>query len=204
MVEYDLNNDFPREKEWLENCPAEEKLRFKIGGCFYDAETKEQKRVFTLTAARKLNLKILSAIQSFMIMSDRVDIFNNQNDKISFNNIQKAIDEHLPKETKEEIQRRKESLIAFEKAHPEIFGEIDTQQKGFFRWNGQKLARCLLCAKSAKNKKKQVIVEAARMPQSVGFYQREIDCFQRKKPQRTQSDTFKDVLRQQIKSFQTK
>lgn len=125
MAEYNLNDDFPREKEWLENCPAEERMRFRIGGCFYDAETKEQKRVFTLKAARKLNLKILSAIQSYMLMSDRVDIFNNQKDKISFNNIQKAIEEHLPADTKEDIQKRKECLIAFEKAHPEIFGEID-------------------------------------------------------------------------------
>lgn len=125
MAKYDLNKDFPDQKGWLAMCSEEEKIEFIYGGCCYDTETAEGKRVFTLRAARKYSLNDLYAIQSYMIMSDKVDALNPGKAAISFNNILKAEKEHYPPPTKEEKEETERALMRFKKAHPEFFGVID-------------------------------------------------------------------------------
>lgn len=125
MAKYDLNKDFPDQKGWLAMCSDKEKEAFIAGGVLYECETGEYKRVFTLRAARKYNLDGLYCIQEYMIMSDKVDIFNNQKDIISFENITKAIKENYPPETKADREETERKLLEFKKAHPEFFGVID-------------------------------------------------------------------------------
>ena len=124
MANYDLNKDFPTQKEWLAMCSPKEEQDF-IYGCCYDTETGEGKRVFTLRAARKYTLEQLYCIQSFMIMSDSVDILNAGKGCISFDNVLKAIEEHYPKPTKADREETQRKLLEFKKAHPEFFGVIE-------------------------------------------------------------------------------
>ena len=125
MEKYDLNKDFPTQKEWLAGCSPKEEQDFIYGCCCYDTETGEGKRVFTLRAARKYTLEQLYCIQSFMIMSDSVDILNAGKGCISFNNILKAIQEHYPPPTKADREETERKLLEFKKAHPEFFGVIE-------------------------------------------------------------------------------
>lgn len=125
MEKYDLNKDFPTEKEWLAMCSPREIEAFFYGGCCYDLETNEGKRVFTLRAARKYTPEQLFCIQEYMIMSDSVDILNTGKGCISFNNILKVEKERTPPPTKEEKEETERSLLRFKKAHPEFFGEIE-------------------------------------------------------------------------------
>ena len=125
MEKYDLNNDFPTQKEWLEDATKEEQQAFIYGLCCYDTETGEGKRVFTLRAARKYTLEELYCIQSFMIMSDSVDILNAGKAAISFSNILKAEKELLPPPTKEEKAEVERKLLEFKKSHPELFGVVE-------------------------------------------------------------------------------
>ena len=128
MKKYDLNKDFPDQKGWLEMCSPEEKKAFIFGGCCcFDTETDEGKRVFTLRAARKCSLTELYAIQSYMIMSDKVDILNEGKAAISFNNILKAEKEHYPPPSKEEKLETQRKLIEFKKSHPDFFGVIEEE-----------------------------------------------------------------------------
>ena len=127
MKKYDLNKDFPDQKGWLEMCSPEEKKAFIFGCCCFDTETDEGKIVFTLRAARKCSLTELYAIQSYMIMSDKVDILNEGKAAISFDNILKAEKEHYPPPSKEEKLETQRKLIEFKKSHPEFFGVIEEE-----------------------------------------------------------------------------
>lgn len=125
MAKYDLNKDFPTQKEWLAMCSPKEKQDFIYGGCCYDTETGEGKRVFTLRAARKYTLEQLYSIQDYIIMSDSVDGINSAKGCISFSNIIKAIQEHFPQPTKADREEMERKLLEFKKAHTEFFGVID-------------------------------------------------------------------------------
>lgn len=126
-TKYDLNKDFPDQKGWLAMCSPKERIDFIEGGLLYDTETGDDKRVFTLRAARKYTLDGLYNIQNYMIMSDRIDIFNNDKHKISFDNVLKAIQENYPPPTKADREETERSLMRFKKAHPEFFGVIDDE-----------------------------------------------------------------------------
>lgn len=125
MEKYDLNKDFPTQKEWLAMCSPKEEADFITGGVLFDANTEDGKKVFTLRAARRYRLDGLYKIENYMIMADRIDIFNNEKHKISFDNILKAIEEHYPPQTKADREETERSLMEFKKAHPEFFGVID-------------------------------------------------------------------------------
>lgn len=125
MEKYDLNKDFPTQKEWLAMCSPKEEVDFITGGVLFDANTEDGKKVFTLRAARKYTLDGLYKIQDYMIMADRIDIFNNEKHCISFNNILKAIQENYPPPTKADREETERSLMRFKKAYPEFFGVID-------------------------------------------------------------------------------
>lgn len=90
------------QRECFEVMSEEEKIEFIFGGCCYDVETGDGKRVFTLRAARKCSLDEIDAIMHYMTVADKVDILNNEKDAISFNNLYKAMKEKMPPPTEEE------------------------------------------------------------------------------------------------------
>jgi hypothetical protein len=75
-MKYDLNQDFPDQKGWLEGCSPKERAAFITGAILYAGATGDGSRVFTLRQARRYNLEGLYNIQQYMIMSDDVDILN--------------------------------------------------------------------------------------------------------------------------------
>ena len=122
---YDLNQDFPDQKGWLEMCSPKEEADFIVGGVLYEEATGEGSRVFTLRQARRYNLEGLYKIQQYMIMSDKVDILNSGKAAISFDNILKAIEEHYPPPSKKDREETERSLVEFKRSHPELFGEVE-------------------------------------------------------------------------------
>ena len=116
-----LKDDFPSQKEVLANMSREGIEDFIYGGCCYDIETGDGKRVFTLRAARKYEVKQLYCIMHYMIVSDKVDILGNEKDGISFDNITKAIEEQTPPPTPEERADTERSLEEFKKKHADLF-----------------------------------------------------------------------------------
>ena len=124
-MKYDLNQDFPDQNGWLEGCSPKEEADFIVGGVLYAEATGEGSRVFTLRQARRYNLEGLYKIQQYMIMADKVDIFNNEKHQISFDNILKAIEENYPPPTKADKEETERSLLEFKRSHPEFFGEAE-------------------------------------------------------------------------------
>lgn len=129
MAKRRLKDDFPTQKEWLEGLDEAGKRRFILGGCCYDVETGEGKRVLTLRAARKYDIDGLHAILDYMTMSDKLDILENHKDIISFGNIMKALKEKTPPPTPEENARMEEFFRKFEAEHPDFFKPIEGEEE---------------------------------------------------------------------------
>ncbi len=124
-----LKDDFPTQKEWLEGLSDAEIERFILGGCCYDVETGEGKRVLTLRAARKYTIDQLHMILDYMTMSDKLDILENEKDIISFGNIMKALKEKTPPPTPEEEARMQKFFEEFERTHPDFFAPIEGEEE---------------------------------------------------------------------------
>ncbi len=121
----DQIQSFPSQKEWLEGSSPEEQMKFILGSVLFSNATGDGSRVFTLRKARTYTRDELYAILDYMVISDKVDFFYNQKDRISFDNIQKAIEETLPPQTEADREETARSLLRFKAAHPEYFGEVE-------------------------------------------------------------------------------
>ena len=109
------------QREYFAVMSKEGKRDFIFGGCCYDVETGDGKRVFTLRAARKCSLEEIDAIMHYMTVADKVDVLNNEKDAISFNNLYKAMKEKMPPPTEEEIAETKNALKEFKQKHADLF-----------------------------------------------------------------------------------
>lgn len=116
-----IKNNLPSQKESFELMNEKEKIKFIIGGCCYDYETREGKKVFTLRAARKYDIDELYSIIDYMIIADNINILENEKAIIGFGNIVKALREKLPPLTKEEIYKMNECFKKIEKENPDFF-----------------------------------------------------------------------------------
>ena len=121
--------DFPTQEEWIASMTEEEKVKFVLGCCCYDKETGEGKRVLTLRAARKYNLDQLQMILDYMIVSDKLDIFANPKDYISFGNIMKALKEKTPPPTPEEEAAMMRVWEEFKLKHPDFFEPVQGDEE---------------------------------------------------------------------------
>lgn len=97
-----LEEETLTQRELFGIMSEEGKIDFIFGGCCYDVETGDGKRVFTLRAARKCSLDVIDAILHYMAVADKIDIVNNKKAAISFNNLYKAMKEKMPPPTEEE------------------------------------------------------------------------------------------------------
>lgn len=122
----DLGLEIPgSQKEWLDGSSPEEQKNFFLGSIFFSNATGDGSRVFTLRKARTYTREQLYAILDYMVMSDKVDFFYNSKDRVSFDNIQKAIGETLPPQTEADREETARSWLRFKAAHPEYFGEVE-------------------------------------------------------------------------------
>lgn len=119
----ELFKDAPTQGDLLAYMTEEGKKDFIFGGCCYDVETGEGRRVFTLRAARKCSLEEIEAILHYMTIADKIDILENEKDAISFYNLFKAMKEKLPPPTEEEKAETARAWERFTKKHPEFFGD---------------------------------------------------------------------------------
>lgn len=124
-----LKDDFPTQKEWLEGLSDAEIERFILGGCCYDVETGEGKRVLTLRAARKYTIDQLHMILDYMTMSDKLDILENEKDIISFGNIMKALKEKTPPPTPEQEAAMQRVWEEFKIKHPDFFEPVQGEEE---------------------------------------------------------------------------
>ena len=118
-----FEEDTLTQREYFEVMSKEGKRDFIFGGCCYDVETGDGKRVFTLRAARKCSLDEIDAIMHYMTVADKVDVLNNEKDAISFNNLYKAMKEKMPPPTEEEIAETENALKEFKRKHADLFKE---------------------------------------------------------------------------------
>ena len=118
-----FEEDTLTQREYFEVMSKEGKRNFIFGGCCYDVETGEGKRVFTLRAARKCSLDEIDAIMHYMTVADKVDVLNNEKDAISFNNLYKAMKEKMPPPTEEEKAETEKALKEFKRKHADLFKE---------------------------------------------------------------------------------
>ena len=125
-----LKDDFPTQQEWMEGLSEKEKQAFVLGGCCYDVETGDGKRVLTLRAARKYNIEQLHMILDYMIMSDKLDILENHKDIISFGNIMKALKEKTPPPTPEQEAAMQRVWEDFKIKHPDFFEPVQGEEEG--------------------------------------------------------------------------
>ena len=125
-----LKDDFPTQQEWLEGLSEKEKQAFVLGGCCYDVETGDGKRVLTLRAARKYNIEQLHMILDYMIMSDKLDILENHKDIISFGNIMKSLREKTPPPTPEQEAAMQRVWEEFRIKHPDFFEPVQGEEEG--------------------------------------------------------------------------
>ena len=116
-----FEEDTLTQRELFAVMSKEGKRDFIFGGCCYDVETGDGKRVFTLRAARKCSLEEIDAIMHYMTVADKVDVLNNEKDAISFNNLYKAMKEKMPPPTEEEIAETKNALKEFKQKHADLF-----------------------------------------------------------------------------------
>lgn len=116
-----FEEDTLTQREYFEVMSKEGKRDFIFGGCCYDVETGDGKRVFTLRAARKCSLEEIDAIMHYMTVADKVDVLNNEKDAISFNNLYKAMKEKMPPPTEEEIAETENALKEFKQKHADLF-----------------------------------------------------------------------------------
>ena len=116
-----FEEDTLTQREYFAVMSTEGKRDFIFGGCCYDVETGDGKRVFTLRAARKCSLEEIDAIMHYMTVADKVDVVNNEKDAISFNNLYKAMKEKMPPPTEEEIAETKNALKEFKQKHADLF-----------------------------------------------------------------------------------
>ena len=116
-----FEEDTLTQREYFAVMSKEGKRDFIFGGCCYDVETGDGKRVFTLRAARKCSLEEIDAIMHYMTVADKVDVLNNEKDAISFNNLYKAMKEKMPPPTEEEIAETKNALKEFKQKHADLF-----------------------------------------------------------------------------------
>ena len=116
-----FEEDTLTQREYFAVMSKEGKRDFIFGGCCYDVETGDGKRVFTLRAARKCSLEEIDAIMHYMTVADKVDVVNNEKDAISFNNLYKAMKEKMPPPTEEEIAETKNALKEFKQKHADLF-----------------------------------------------------------------------------------
>jgi 2C-methyl-D-erythritol 2,4-cyclodiphosphate synthase len=118
-----FEEDTLTQREYFEVMSKEGKRDFIFGGCCYDVETGDGKRVFTLRAARKCSLDEIDAIMHYMTVADKVDILNNEKDAISFNNLYKAMKEKTAK-----ILNVSPNLISIKAQTNEKCGEIGREE----------------------------------------------------------------------------
>lgn len=118
-----FEEDTLTQREYFAIMSKEGKRDFIFGGCCYDVETGDGKRVFTLRAARKCSLEEIDAIMHYMTVADKVDVLNNEKDAISFNNLYKAMKEKMPPPTEEEKAETKKALKEFKQKHADLFKE---------------------------------------------------------------------------------
>ena len=118
-----FEEDTLTQREYFAVMSKEGKRDFIFGGCCYDVETGEGKRVFTLRAARKCSLDEIDAIMHYMTVADKVDVLNNEKDAISFNNLYKAMKEKMPPPTEEEKAETEKALKEFKRKHADLFKE---------------------------------------------------------------------------------
>lgn len=118
-----FEEDTLTQREYFAVMSKEGKRDFIFGGCCYDVETGDGKRVFTLRAARKCSLDEIDAIMHYMTVADKVDVLNNEKDAISFNNLYKAMKEKMPPPTEEEKAETEKSLKEFKRKHADLFKE---------------------------------------------------------------------------------
>ena len=123
-----LKDDFPTQKEWMEGLSEKEKQAFVLGGCCYDVETGEGKRVLTLRAARKYNLEQLHMILDYMIMSDKFDGLENHRDLNSFANRRTAVREKTPPPTPEQEAAMQRVWEEFKIKHPDFFEPVQGEE----------------------------------------------------------------------------
>jgi hypothetical protein len=116
-----FEEDTLTQREYFAVMSKEGKRDFIFGGCCYDVETGDGKRVFTLRAARKCSLEEIDAIMHYMTVADKVDVLNNEKDAISFNNLYKAMKEKMPPPTEEEIAETENALKEFKQKHADLF-----------------------------------------------------------------------------------
>lgn len=116
-----FEEDTLTQREYFAVMSKEGKRDFIFGGCCYDVETGDGKRVFTLRAARKCSLEEIDAIMHYMTVADKVDVVNNEKDAISFNNLYKAMKEKMPPPTEEEIAETENALKEFKQKHADLF-----------------------------------------------------------------------------------
>ena len=112
----------------MESLTDKEKAAFVFGGCYYDKNTGEGKRVLTLRAARKYNIEQLHMILDYMIMSDKLDILENHKDIISFGNIMKALKEKTPPPTPEQEAAMQRVWEEFKIKHPDFFEPVQGEE----------------------------------------------------------------------------
>lgn len=124
-----LKDDFPTQQEWIAGMTEEEKVRFVLGGCCYEEETGEGKRVLTLRAARKYTIDQLHMILDYMTVSDKLDILENEKDIISFGNIMKALKEKTPPPTPEEEAAMMRVWEEFKIKHPDFFEPVQGEEE---------------------------------------------------------------------------
>lgn len=118
-----FEEDTLTQREYFAIMSKEGKRDFIFGGCCYDVETGDGKRVFTLRAARKCSLEEIDAIMHYMTVADKVDVLNNEKDAISFNNLYKAMKEKMPPPTEEEKAETEKALKEFKQKHADLFKE---------------------------------------------------------------------------------
>ena len=118
-----FEEDTLTQREYFAVMSKEGKRDFIFGGCCYDVETGDGKRVFTLRAARKCSLEEIDAIMHYMTVADKVDVLNNEKDAISFNNLYKAMKEKMPPPTEEEKAETEKALKEFKQKHADLFKE---------------------------------------------------------------------------------
>ena len=106
------------------------RLRNHLAGKdFYQKETCDGSRVFTLRAARKYDLETLQAILDYWVASGKLDARVAEKDAYSLQNVIKAMREKSNPPTEAEMESLRKVFTEFQRTHHEFTEKYEEEER---------------------------------------------------------------------------
>ena len=104
-------------------------LNILVGKDFYQKETCDGSRVFTLRAARKYDLETLQTILDYMVASGKLETRVTEMDAYSLQNVIKAMREKSDPPTKAEMESLRKVFNKFQNTHHEFTEKYEEEER---------------------------------------------------------------------------